>query len=274
MSESVPAVLTIAGLDPSCGAGVTADLAVFAVHGLFGVCAVSVWTVQSTQGVAATRPADADFFAHTLAHLTSDVTLSGVKIGALGSVEVAAAVADFVQEELQGEREKLLTRIVLDPVVDSSSGASLFPRSGLGLLHQRMLPSVGWITPNWRELELLSGLRVSTMVEAEAAATAVGHRHPHLNIVVTGGDQREPVDLLRTAEGGLFHFAGEHVSSRSTHGTGCAFSSALLSNLILGRSPQEAVLDAKLYVAEGIRRAPVVGKGRGPLDLYWPLRPA
>lgn len=274
MARNLSTALSIAGFDPSSGAGVTADLAAFAAHGLYGVCAISTWTVQSTKGVAATRPSDPSFFRQTLEYLAADIEIAGIKIGALGSRDVAIETSAFLQQQHEMLSPKPSQHIVFDPVMQSSSGTMLFPREGLDLLHDRILPNVGWVTPNWTELAVLTGMAVTTLAEAESAASALGHQHPHLNVVVTAGDQATPVDVLRVPDGGIFHFAGEHIQSRSTHGTGCAFSSSLLANLVLGRTSQEAVLDAKLYVAEGIRRAPAIGSGNGPLDLYWPLRGA
>jgi hydroxymethylpyrimidine/phosphomethylpyrimidine kinase len=130
---------------------------------------------------------------------------------------------------------------------------------------------VDWVTPNWSELAVLTGQRVSTALEAETAADLLGTRYPHLYVVVTGGDQEIPTDILRLPSGEFHRFQGERIQTTSTHGTGCAFSSALLAEIIFGNSPILAVQNAKLYVAEAIRSAPCLGHGRGPLNLLWPL---
>jgi hydroxymethylpyrimidine/phosphomethylpyrimidine kinase len=258
-----PAVaLTIAGFDPSSGAGITADLQVFSAFGLFGTACITALTVQSTQGVAAVEPVS-HHIAATLGHLDIDLPPAGIKIGMLGNVEAVLAVAAYLQER----RGKKIP-VVLDPVLFSSSGASLLGTDGLDALKRELLPLVDWITPNRDELAALSG------GNTDDALRELGRRQPHLHIVATGGDYAgaEVVDSLLTPAGEIIRFTGERVDTTSTHGTGCAFSSALLARLISGDAPAEAVSAAKAYVIEALRRAPGLGNGKGPLNLIWPLQ--
>ena len=165
--------------------------------------------------------------------------------------------------------------IVLDPVLRSSSG-------GMSCCQQNALvrpcitnaccPWVNWVTPNWRELGVLSGRAVEEMAAAKEAMAALSERHPRLTIVATGGDCERPLDLLGLPGGAVHRFEGEHIETRSTHGTGCAFSSALLARLVGGATPVEAVAGAKQFVEEALRNAPGLGRGRGPMDLLWPMR--
>jgi hydroxymethylpyrimidine/phosphomethylpyrimidine kinase len=264
-----PVLLTVAGYDPSSGAGITADLATFAVHGCFGVSAITALTVQSTRGVAEIQPVDPGLLQRTLAHLTQDIPPAGVKVGMLGSAAIVAVVADFLASTLV---PPAVPR-VLDPVLRSSSGAALLSPDALQAVQNLLLPAVEWITPNWAELAALTGVpAISSVEQAQEAAVTLGQRHPYLHIVATGGDHTQPIDLLRLPSGQFYPFAGEHIASPSTHGTGCAFSSALLARLVLGDSPVSAVAAAKSFVAEAIRRAPQIGKGTGPLNLLWPLQ--
>jgi len=258
--------LSIAGFDPSSGAGVTADLAVFAAHGIFGTSAISAMTVQSTVGVAAVRAVDPEWLRRTLEHVSADLPAAGVKIGMLAADAIVRVVAGF----LQGVPYQV--PVVLDPVLRSSSGHQLLESQGERRIHAELLPVVGWITPNWSELSILAGMPVRKIEQAKEAADVLGKLHPRLHIVATGGDQKEPVELLRMPGGAVQTFPGEHVETTSTHGTGCAFSSALLSRLILGEAPAVAVARAKAYVTQALRLAPGLGRGRGPLDLLWPLR--
>lgn len=253
-------VWTIAGFDPSSGAGITADLMTFAAHGLFGCSAITALTVQSTLGVAATEVVRPELLQHTLEHLFADLPPTGVKIGMLGSPENARVISRFLAENNS-------IPVVLDPVLRSSSGHALFPVSGIDELRNTLLPHVSFTTPNWSELALLSGQCVTSLDEATAAARALQQRCDLLNVVVTGGDQQTPTDLLVTATGECFLFPGEHIATTSTHGTGCAFSSSLLAHLVQGESAPEAVRGAKAFVADALRRAPGLGKGRGPLGL-------
>jgi len=285
-------LLTIAGHDPSSGAGITADLQVFSAFGQFGVSAITALTVQSTLGVAEIQPVGSPLLARTLDYLTADLPPAGIKIGMLGSAAIAQAVADFLHSlpgagsnpGIPAEKKGIETGstelshsgvfslpIVLDPILRASSGANLLDPAALATLHERLLPAVTWITPNWPELSALTGHPIQTLAEAESATNILAARHPHLHIVATGGDQSQPTDLLRLPSGEIHYLFGEHIATTSTHGTGCAFSSAILSRLVLGDTPAAAFEAAKHYVTEAIRRAPTVGHGRGPLNLLWPL---
>jgi len=263
--------LSIAGFDPSSGAGVTADLKTFAAHGIFGTSAITNLTVQSTIGVEGFEPVSGPFLARTLEYLCSDLPPTGIKIGMLGTPDVASAVARFLQARHNGGEVKPALPIVLDPALKSSTGRELYPAYGLETLHQRLLPQINWITPNWFELGVLTGTPVSSLAQAEAAAAVLAQRHPHLHIVVTGGDAEPPTDLLRMPSGELHRFPGKRIKTRSTHGTGCAFSSALLCRLLLDDTPVAAIRAAKSFVAEAMRQAPGIGHGHGPLDLLWTL---
>lgn len=264
--------LTIAGYDPSSGAGVTADLQVFAAHCVYGVSAITALTVQSTLGVAAVEPVAPPWLRPTLETLEADLPAQGIKIGMLGSAGVVSEVVSFLQRRDEHSSGKPHIPIVLDPVLVSSSRYRLLEPKGLEVLRSQLLPAVGWVTPNWAELAALTGLPVDSLGTAEAAIHRLGALHPRLAIVATGGDQGRPIDVLRLPDGKVTHFEAERVETSSTHGTGCAFSSALLCRLMLGDEPVAAVRGAKDYVREAMRRAPGLGHGRGPLDLLWPLR--
>jgi len=262
--------MSIAGFDPSSGAGVTGDLKTFASHSIFGTSAITNLTVQSTLGVEGFEPVSGPFLARTLEYLCADLPPAGIKIGMLGTPDVASAIARFLQARNNSEAKPLLP-IVLDPALKSSSGRELYPSYGLETLHQRLLPQINWITPNWSELGILAQAQVNSISQAESAAAILARRHPHLHIVVTGGDNEPPTDLLRLPNGELHHFPGKRIKTRSTHGTGCAFSSALLCRLLLGDSPVPAIRAAKNFVTEAMRHATAIGHGNGPLDLLWPL---
>ena len=264
--------LTIAGFDPSSGAGITADLLVFAAFGHFGSSAITSLTVQSTTGVRESHPVKADVLRATLDCLHLDLPPDGIKIGMLATADIVATVAGYVEQVRQLQPDTL---VVLDPILRSSSGRELLSQEGFELLHARLLPLVDWVTPNLAELSLLSGLPVRGHDQVEPAARALHAYVPGCNILATGGHLGKPDDLL-IAAGGVTATAhwipGEHIVSTSTHGTGCALSSALLSRLLLGDSAVEAATTAKRYVAEAIRRAEPIGHGHGPLNHLWPMR--
>ena len=255
-----PVVLTIAGFDPSSGAGVTADLKVFAAHGLYGVSAITALTVQSTQGVRRTEPVDPVILEETLFCLADDGPIEGVKIGMLATAANVAAAAAFLRNSRIPSQ-----RVVLDPVIRSSSGRELLDREGVDRLRGELLDLVGWITPNVEELAVLISRPVSGAGDVPRAAAALQSDCPGLNVIVTGGHLNPPNDFLRTAGGAERWFAGEWIETSATHGTGCAFSSALLAALVEGKTEVAAVSAAKEYVRKAMRAAWRVGKGRGPM---------
>ena len=270
-----PVALTIAGFDPGSGAGITADLKTFSAHGIYGVACISAMTVQSTLGVRAVEPLPAMLVRQTLECLAEDVSFSGVKIGMLGSSAVVCEVSSFLTAQAGRIARE---RIVLDPVLRSTSGAALIDRDGLRVIREELLRRVGWITPNVDELDLLaggsSGREQVPAAAARLQAMAAQLGNDALNVVVTGGHLDRPDDFLLTASGEGNWLAGEKIVTNATHGTGCAFSSALLCGLISGLSPREAAAAAKAYVTEALRSAYPVGKGKGPMNHLFPFDPA
>jgi hydroxymethylpyrimidine/phosphomethylpyrimidine kinase len=260
--------LTIAGFDPGSGAGVTADLKVFAANNIYGMAAITALTVQSTMGVRRSEPVGATLLRETLDCLADDVAFAGIKIGMLGSAENVEAVASFLEAgapSLPGR-----SKVVLDPVLRSSSGRELLEGAGIFFLKNRLLPRIGWVTPNWEELSALIGRPIesresviSGAKELQALAAAAGN--PELNVVVTGGEQDHPDDYLLIADGTGNWLRGEHIATSATHGTGCAFSTALLCGLMAGFTPYDAAADAKAYVAMALKNAYPIGHGKGPM---------
>ncbi len=257
--------LTIAGFDPSSGAGITADLMVFAAHGLFGTSCVTALTVQSTLGVAATHPVDAKIVGATLEYLHADLPPAGVKLGMLATAATVRTVVEYL--ELHPE---LL--VVLDPVLRSTSGQQLLSSEGVDLMQERLLALTDWITPNLDELALLTGSPVTRPEHMLLAAHRLQETYRGLTVLVTGGHLPSPDDLLVTPDGQEHWLPGERIETHATHGTGCALSSALLSRLLLGDSAPAAAVAAKRYVARAMRTAEPIGHGRGPLHHLWPLK--
>lgn len=263
-------LLTIAGFDPSSGAGITADLMTFAAHEHFGISAITSLTVQSTRGVRDSHPVSASTLRATLDCLEDDLPPAGIKLGMLGTAGLVTTVADY----LEGVRQaRPGVQIVLDPVLRSTSGRELLSAEGLSLLRSRLLPLVDWVTPNLAELALLTDQPAASRPEMESAARTLQSGMPRLNVLVTGGHIDPPDDLLLPAGSDSSHWIpGKRMESTSTHGTGCALSSALVSRLVTGTPPLEAARLAKEYVAEAIRSAAPIGHGNGPLNHLWPLR--
>ena len=263
---SMPQLLTIAGFDPSSGAGITADLATFAAHGLFGTACITALTVQSTLGVQSVHAVDAGEITGTLMCLEADLPPDGIKIGMLANAASVQAVAEYLELLRRRGRRPL---IVLDPVSRSSSGRELLDTAGQRLLQDRLLDLVDWITPNTAELALLCGQPVGLRAELPQQAGALQQRYPKLNLVVTGGHLEPPDDLVLPAGSPARWVPGRRIMTTATHGTGCAFSSALLCHLALGAGPYEAARSAKQYVVRAMETATKLGHGKGPMNHLW-----
>jgi hydroxymethylpyrimidine/phosphomethylpyrimidine kinase len=191
----------------------------------------------------------------------------------LSNASIVAEVIRFLERLRAGGQ---VVPIVLDPVIRSSSGGELLDPFGIDFLRRRLLTLVDWVTPNLDELAMLTALPVQSREDVLNAANslqalAVSNNSTKINVLVTGGHRDPPDDLLLSGDSKPLWIPGEHIVSTSTHGTGCAFSSALLARLVLGDSPHAAALAAKQYVAEAIRSATPRGDGNGPLNHLWPL---
>jgi hydroxymethylpyrimidine/phosphomethylpyrimidine kinase len=276
MAEKPPVVLTIAGFDPSSGAGITADIKTIAAHGCYGVACITAMTVQSTSGVRRVESVDPSLVTDTLEELAQDIEIAAVHIGMLGSAKVVKAVADFLSSppasprgnRPEGSGRSRLPNIVLDPILKSSSGAGLLDAVGTKLLIDRLLPLADVITPNVDEAAAITGLKVEDLDGMRAAATKL-HEMGSSAVVITGGHLEKAIDLLSfTSKRGIDQevFRAERQKSNSTHGTGCAFSTAMACHLAQDRGLAEAALLAKTYVTAAITNGHPLGRGTGPVN--------
>jgi hydroxymethylpyrimidine/phosphomethylpyrimidine kinase len=267
MAEKPPVVLTIAGFDPSSGAGVTADIKTIAAHSCYGISCITALTVQSTSGVKSVEAADPALVTDTLDELAHDFEIAAVHIGMLANGKIVRAVADFLSSKPGNSKKSRLPNVVLDPVLKSSSGAELLDASGTKMLLERLMPLSDVITPNFFEAEILAGLKVREPDDMKTAALKL-HQMGAQAVVITGGDLEKAIDLLSFAAKGGFAqevFKAERQRSNSTHGTGCAFATAMACHLALDRGLAEATLLAKTYVAAAISNGQPLGKGVGPV---------
>jgi hydroxymethylpyrimidine/phosphomethylpyrimidine kinase len=266
MAEKPPVVLTIAGFDPSSGAGVTADIKTIAAHGCYGVSCITAMTVQSTSGVKRVEALDPALVTDTLQELVADLEIAAVHIGMLGTGKVVKAVADFLKPI--GSDNGRLPNIVLDPILKSSSGADLLDAAGTRILIELLIPLADVVTPNVDEAAVITGMkRVEELDEMKAAAAKM-HEMGASAVVVTGGHLEKATDLLSfTTKRGIEQevFKAERQRSKSTHGTGCAFATAMACHLALDRGLAEATLLAKTYVTAAISNGQPLGKGIGPV---------
>lgn len=259
VASAPPILLTIAGFDPSAGAGIAADLKTFAAHNCYGVAAVTAITVQNTKGVRALQATPGELLRAQLEQLRADVTLAGVKIGVLATRANVEVVAELL------ERKKF-AHVVLDPILRSSSGFELLEARALKELSRRLLKLATVITPNVGEAAALAGVEIRDPEGMRAAAEKLVELGARA-VVITGGHLEKPVDLLYDGKEFL-PFGSERVRSENTHGSGCTFASAVAANLALGKQLPDAVMLAKAYVAKAIEKGYAIGKGPGSLNHF------
>jgi len=263
-----PVVLSVAGFDPSSGAGVSADIKTIAAHGCYGIACITALTVQSTRGVQQVCPVSPALVSATLQEVTCDLPPAAVHIGMLGEGKTALAVAGYLERNRP-------PHVVLDPVLRSSSGADLLDDAGLTLLRTRLLACADVVTPNLNEAAVLAGMDVATGEEMKVAANRL-HELGAKAVVVTGGHLggAEVAELLSFRHQGKLRqqeIRGPRIQTRATHGTGCAFATALACNLALGKPLPEATVAAKHYVAAAMQHAYPLGSGPGPLHHLFKL---
>jgi hydroxymethylpyrimidine/phosphomethylpyrimidine kinase len=257
---SLPVACTVAGSDPSAGAGLQADLKTFAACGVYGASVVTAVTAQNTTGVAAVHPIPAEMVAAQIDAVAGDLAPAAWKTGMLGDERVVATVAE-------GLRRHRAAYLVVDPVMRSTSGRTLLSGPGVDALRALLLPLAAVVTPNLEEAAALTGRPVGSIEEAREAGWALCALGPHL-AVVTGGHLpgARVVDVVcDLATGRCLELEHPRVPGRGTHGTGCTLSAAVAAFLARGTSPLDAVASARAYVQAALRRAPGLGAGHGPL---------
>lgn len=260
-SPCPPIVLTIAGFDPSGGAGIAADLKTFAAHNCYGIAAVTALTVQNTQGVRSTHVTPAPALRAQLDALLEDSAIAAVKIGMLGTRANAAAVAEFLDRAG-------VAHVVLDPVARAQSGgAELIDTAGLKYITEELMKRATIVTPNVAEAALMTGLEIKTLEDMKVAAEKLVERGARA-VVVKGGHMEKAIDVF--FDGAVMQtFGGERVKSENTHGSGCTFASAVAAQLATGKHLADAVMLAKAYVVKAIEKSYATGKGPGPLNHFY-----
>lgn len=255
--------LTIAGSDPSGGAGVQADLKTFHQHGVYGTAVITLLTAQSTRGVTRVEPCAVDMVLAQLDVLLDDLTPAAAKTGALGTPALIEAIA---------ERARSFSfPLVVDPVLISKHGAPLATVDAQRAILRDLLPVAALVTPNAHEAAALTGREVTTLAQAADAARALVDRGARAVLVKAAALSTDrAVDVLAHADS-VEEIASELIATRHTHGTGCTFSAAITAQLALGKPLEAAIQAAKRWIVEALRRAPGVGHGIGPVDHFTPV---
>ncbi len=259
-----PVALTIAGSDPSGGAGIQADLKTFHQFGVYGEAALTLLTVQNTTGVSAVHCLDPALVSAQIEAASSDIPPAAVKTGALGNATIIEAVAASLA--------RLSSPLVLDPVMISKHGSPLLAPAAVDALRRHLIPRAFLLTPNVPEAAALAGLDLdahatpASLREAVLRLSALGPA----NVLLKGGHlPGDPIDLLYH-DGRFFEFPAARVPTSSTHGTGCSLSAALAALLARSFPLLDAVTAAKAWISRAIASHPALGHGAGPINHFAP----
>lgn len=256
--------LSIAGSDPSGGAGLQADIKTFHQHGVYATTVVTLLTVQNTQAVTDVRLLDPDFVLAQLDAVLNDIPPAAAKTGALGDRELI--------RRLSRSAAQFRFPLIVDPVMISKHGHPLIEERAVEAMIHELLPVTYLVTPNRFEAGRLSGIEVNSRATMLAATDAIRDLGVE-NVLLKGGEiEGRSLDLLRTADGSLW-LESERLVTRSSHGSGCVFSAALTARIALGQDLHTAARGAKAFVTSAMRSAPHLGQGIGPLNLMVPAFP-
>ena len=266
MSSRVPRALSIAGSDSGGCAGIQADLKTFTALGVFGMSVLTSVTAQNTQSVTGIHDLPSEFVELQIDAVLSDIGADAVKLGMLPNESIVSSVA----EKLYAYGTE---RIVLDPVMVSTTGAALADSGAVKALIRKLLPIACIVMPNLSEAEALSGQKVATVDDMKGAARKIKSLGPKY-VLIKGGhldSSQDSVDLLY--DGSDFtEFRAPRIHTKNTHGGGCTYSAAVCAYLAKGESMHEAVKEAKKYVTEAISKSFDLGQGYGPLNHFWKFK--
>jgi len=260
-NDRQPVVMTIAGFDPSAGAGILADIKTISAFGCYGVAAITSLTFQNTQGVFGAEHQRPDVVRSQIEPLFDDFKIAAIKTGMLPTAEIIEEVASIISSSA-------VPHIVVDPVIRSTSGHDLIDEKALDALIRKLFPLASVVTPNALEAERITNIPISDLSSMQKAAEvifALGTR----SALVKGGDLKMDfaTDLLIDADGVAVN-STKRMPSKNTHGTGCTLAAALACLLARGISLREAIPVAKRYINEAISAAPGLGRGHGPLNHF------
>ncbi len=254
----IPVAMTIAGSDPSGGAGIQADLKTFHQHRVYGTSIITLLTVQNTQSVDTVQVLDQDLVMGQLDAVLRDLPPRVAKTGALGNAAIVAALAN--------RSTGFSFPLIVDPVMISKHGSRLLDEGASELIRTELLPNAYLVTPNLPEAAALAKLEVTDEESMRKAAAAIARLGAE-NVLITGGHLSEnAVDIL-WSDGRISRFSSLRVDTPNTHGTGCVLSAAITARLARGEELKPAIMGAKAFVTEAIRTHPGLGGGFGPTNM-------
>jgi len=254
----MPAVaLTIAGSDPSGGAGIQADLKTFHQFGVYGEAVITLLTVQNTVSVERVECMAADLVIQQLRAVLEDIPPAAAKTGALGSEAIVDALASAAED--------FAFPLVVDPVMISKQGASLLPPKARTAMLERLIARAFLITPNLLEASALTGIEIRSVADMRRSAAQIAALGVK-NVLIKGGHLAGPATDLLYFEGAFHEFPAARIATRHTHGTGCVYSAAITAELARGAPLPAAIARAKAFITEAIRTNPGLGSGSGPVN--------
>ena len=255
----LPIALTIAGSDPSGGAGIQADLKTFHQFGVYGEAVITLLTVQNTRAVSRVQVMDAALVREQIEAVVLDIPPAAAKTGALGSPEVVSTVADWARSRS--------TLLVVDPVMISKHGAPLMSTEAQRVLKEELIPYAHLITPNIPEAEALTGIQIRSEADMLQAAEMLLRLGCDSVLIKGGHAEGDAVDVWLDGSGSL-RLSGKRIATKHTHGTGCTLSAAITALLASKIDLRCAVQQAKEFVQRAIESAPGLGAGQGPLNHF------
>lgn len=256
--KTMRTALSIAGTDPTGGAGAQADLKTMTVNGVFGMSVITALVAQNTTGVRAVQESTPEFLRQQLDAVFEDIVPDAVKIGMVSSSELIRVIAERL-------RYYKARNVVVDPVMVATAGSALIQNDAVQTMIRELFPLAAVITPNIPEAEVLSGMSIRTKAEMETAAGKIS-ASCGCAVLLKGGHSVNDANDLLCANGHLQWFEGRRIENPNTHGTGCTLSSAIAANLAKGYSLEDAVQRAKEYLSAALAEMLDLGEGSGPLD--------
>ena len=255
-------VLTIAGSDPSGGAGIQADLKALSANRVFGMSVLTSITAQNTCGVSSVFHLPSDVIQAQLDAIFSDIPVTNIKTGMLATPDIITTVTNTLAAQS-------IEHLVVDPVMVAKGGHVLLEQEGIAAIKTQLCPQAFLITPNIPEAETLSGMTINSIADARAAAKII-HQLGCQHVLITGGHFKEQPGTDLLYDGRFFRmYKGEYIQTQNTHGTGCTLASAIAAQLANGKPITDAIEAAKTYTTEAIRHSFCLGQGHGPTDHFY-----
>lgn len=256
-------ILTIAGSDCSGGAGIQADIKTITAHKMYAMSAITALTSQNTMGVQGILEATPEFVAMQLDSIFTDIVPDAVKIGMVSNKNIISIIADkLIEYDVK--------KVVLDPVMVSTSGSKLLAEDAMEMLINKLMPLATVITPNIPEGECLCGFHIETREDMIKAVEKISTFYKG-NILLKGGHLKDCSDDLLYENEELTWFNGEKIDNPNTHGTGCTLSSAIACNIAVNSDLKECIKNSKEYITGALKANLNLGNGSGPLNHCWKL---